>query len=295
MEKETVIIRLKSTIDFGQKTISWLNRVANTTDDKENENRVWFAKERGKYFLGEFQNLWEQVLTTESDQVIQSYFLELGFDEKLLPRTKITEAYFGSWVMEAAVIIASSIGGTYALIKAVSEIPDMIEGLNKLKDIIAKNFHRKVEKKVIDLLTEQAQNYNLPLPPPHHVILMKDFVLDARPLASLKPSEMKSHEIHLRAAISQDAFALENLSDEIIRDIQIGLFVGKNKRNYWSYAEAYASSVNILSPRQTISKDIGDFKYKENKLRIIDLPVHIDCWIQDAYGIYLFNFYFDEQ
>jgi len=208
MEKETVIIRLRATIDFSQETISWLDRIANTTDDKESDNGIWFAKERGKCFLEEHKYLWEQVLTAESDQVIQRYFLDLGFDEKLLPKTKITEAYFGSWVIEAAVTIAGSVGWTYTLIEAISRIPDIIEGLNKLKDSIVKGFHRKVDDKAIDLLTKQAQDRGLPSPPSHNVMIVKDFILDARPLTSLKPSEMKSHEIHLRAAVSQDVFTL---------------------------------------------------------------------------------------
>lgn len=294
MEKETVILRLRASIDFEQETMAWLNRAAKNADDQNNENGLWFAREGGKYFLSEFQGSWRQALTEETDQSVQNYFLELGFDERFLPKTKITETYSGSWVMEAAVTIASSIGGTYTLIKGVSEIPDMIEGLTKLKDTIAKKFHRRVDDKATELLIEQAKRNSLP-PPPHHVMHMKDFVLDARPLASLKPEEMKSHAIHLQAAVSQYAFSLENLGNDTISDIQIGLFVGKSRRHSWSYADAYASNVSILSPKQTISKDIGDFMHSTDKLKITDLPVHVDCWVQDAFGIYLFNFYLDEE
>lgn len=293
MEKETVIIRLRASIDFEQETISWLHHVSKIADEQKRDNEIWFAREGGKLFFSEFQSIWRQELTEEVDQSIQGYFVDLGFDKRFLPKTKITETYPGSWVMEAAVTIASSIGGTYALIKGVSEIPEMIEGLTKLKDIIAKRFLRRIDEKAAGLLTEQAKHNNLPSPP-HHVIHMNDFVLDARPLASLKPSEMKSHAIHLQAAVSQDSFSLENLGDETISDIQIGLFVGKSRRNNWSYADAYTSNLSILSPKQTIGKDIGDFIHTTDKLRITDLPVHVDCWIQDAYGIYLFNFYLDE-
>jgi len=293
MEKETVILRLRASIDFGQETMVWLNSVVKIADKQNDNYGIWFAREGGKVFLSEYQGLWRKALIEESDQIIQNYFLELGFSEEFLPRTKITEVYPGSWVMEAAVTIASSIGGTYALIKGVSEIPNMIEGLTKLKDIIAEKFHRRVDEKATKLLSEQAEQNNLPLPP-HHVIHMKDFVLDARPLASLKPSEMKSHSIHLRAAVSQDAFALENLGNNTINDIQIGLFVGKDRRHNWSYADAYTSNISTLSAKQTISKDIENFIHiTTGKLRITDLPVHVDCWVQDAFGIYLFNFYLD--
>lgn len=50
MEKETVIIRLRASIDFGQETMSWLNRVAKIADEQKNDNGIWFAREGGKYF-----------------------------------------------------------------------------------------------------------------------------------------------------------------------------------------------------------------------------------------------------
>ena len=78
-----------------------------------------------------------------------------------------------------------------------------------------------------------------------------------------------------------------------MRDIQIGLFVGKNKRNQWSFSDAYISNVSVLSSKQTISKQISEFMHTTDKLSITDLPIHVDCWVQDSFGIYLFNFYLD--
>lgn len=291
MEKETVIARLRASIDFGQEAMRWMNTSLENYDNK-NDNGLWFARDGGKIFLSEFSGSWRQALIEETDSTIQNYFVELGFNEEFLPKTKITEAYSGSWVMEAAVTIASSIGGTYALIKGISEIPDIAEGLTKLKDSIAKKFHHRANTKAAELLAEQAKRYHLP-PPPTSILKTKDFVLDARPLLALKPGEMKAHSIHLQAAVSQDAFTLENLGNDAMRDIQIGLFVGKSKRNQWSFANAYITNVSVLSPKQTISKQISDFIHVTDKLTIADLPVHVDCWVQDAFGIYLFNFYID--
>jgi len=291
VEKETVIVRLRASIDIGQEAMSWMAELLKY-DRKQNDNELWFARDGGKIFLSEFHGSWRQALIEESDNAIQSYFLQLGFNQEFLPRTKVTEAYSGSWVMEAAVTIASSIGGTYALIKGISDIPDIAEGLTKLKDSIAKKFHRKVNTKAAELLVEQSKRNQLP-PPPTNILQTKDFVLDARPLLALKPSEMKAHSIHLQAAVSQDAFTLENLGDDTMRDIQIGMFVGKSKRNQWSIADAYITNISVLSPKQTISKQINEFMHTTDKLTITDLPVHVDCWVQDAFGIYLFNFYLD--
>lgn len=293
MEKETVIIRLRASIDFEQEASSWMNNTLRIANQQNDNKGLWFIREGGRIFLSEFQGSWRDALVEETDEVVQNYFLQLGFDQRFLPRTKITETYSGSWVMEAAVTIASSIGGTYALIKGVSEISDIVEGLNKLKDSIADKFTKRVNRKAADLLVDQAKRNKIPLPP-SNILRTKDFVLDARPLASLKPSEMKAHAIHLQAAISQETFSLENLGNETIRDCKIGLFVGKDKRNQWGIADAYVSEVRILSPKQTISKEIGDFIHDSDKLIITDCPVHIDCWVQDAFGIYLFNFYIDK-
>lgn len=74
MEKETVIIRLRASIDFGQETMSWLNHVAKIADHQKNDNGIWFAREGGKYFLSESQGYWRQALTEEAYQTIQNYF-----------------------------------------------------------------------------------------------------------------------------------------------------------------------------------------------------------------------------
>ena len=126
---------------------------------------------------------------------------------------------------------------------------------------------------------------------------VKDFVIDARPLTALTPREMKSHKIHLSTGVSIDAFTLENLGDEIIKDLKIGLFKSKIKKNNWSFADAYVSNVGQLSSKQTLSKNISDFVDQSgNKLTIeeSELPLNIDCWVQDQYGIYLFMYYLEE-
>ena len=107
---------------------------------------------------------------------------------------------------------------------------------------------------------------------------------------------MKSHKIHLNAAISRDSFSLENLGDDIMRDIQIGIFKTTTPKSEWKFYESYMGKIDILSLHQTITKDIGDFKNsKGEQLNLSEnIPLHTDCWIQDSHGIYLFMFYLDE-
>jgi len=103
--------------------------------------------------------------------------------------------------------------------------------------------------------------------------------------------------VHLNVAISKDVFTLENLGDDLMRDIRIGIFKSNSQRNQWSYTDSFQGSISILSSKQTITKDISDFKDdKGNSLDLTDnSPLHIDCWVQDNYGIYLFMFFLEKE
>jgi hypothetical protein len=106
---------------------------------------------------------------------------------------------------------------------------------------------------------------------------------------------MKSHKIHLSVAISRAAFTVENLGDEIMRDLRFGLFKSTTEVNQWNFGNAYAGTVTLLSPHQTITKGVHDFVHGSGES--LDLEetedLYVDCWVQDAHGIYLFNFFLE--
>ncbi len=293
MEKQTIILRITASIDFGQEALNWMDEIAKGRSEGELSN-LWFIRDHGQSFLNEFRGQFGNILTEEIDTEVQGYFRERGMQEEFLPKAEVVETYIGSLTIARIVAIGYAVGKTYEAIKGVSEIPDTVGGLTKLKNSIVNKFKRKSNAKAKEILDDQAKRQNLP-EPPQNVIDVKDFVIDARPLSALKPSEMKSHSIHLNAGVSQESFTLENLGIDDLRDIQVGLFIGKDKRNQWSFADAYISSVSLLSSKQTISKSLEDFSHvTQGKLVIKVLPAHVDCWIQDLYGIYLFNFYLDK-
>jgi len=234
-------------------------------------------------------------LISSSEAIINDYFLELGLPKEKLPRVKVYESYSGSWIMEAALVMFASIGIAYTILKGISELPKIADGLTELKDRLKKEFSRKASEKVYDHLKSTVNQYKIP-PPPSKQIVYTDFVLDARPLLSLTPSIMKSHKVHLNVAISKDTFSLENLGHDIMRDIRIGIFKSYSQRNQWSYADSYIGTIDILSSQQTITKDIADFRNsKGDSLDLSDSsPLHVDCWVQYTHGIYLFMFYLDD-
>jgi len=289
MEKETILAKIRATMSFSEETLKWLERLPRI--DRED---VWFKREGGTLFFSEFRRRWEKILVDSSEPLVQGYFRELGIPENKLPKIRVYESYPGSWIIDAAIVMAGSMGTVYAILKAVSELPKVADGLTELKDRLKKAFAKKANKAVNEHLKSQSTRYNFPPPPAKP--LSTGFVIDARPLLSLTPSLMKSHKIHLNAAISRDSFSLENLGNDIMRDIRIGIFKSKTPKHEWKYYESYMGKVDILSPHQTITKDISDFKNSKGEcLDLSDnMPLHVDCWVQDSHGIYLFMFYLEK-
>ena len=286
MEKETVLAKIRVTMGFSEATLAWLEGIQNTN--------IWFAREGGTPFFSEFKGAYERTLISSSEPIIHSYFHELGLPNEKLPRVKVYESYSGSLIIEAALIMSASMGTAYAILKSVSELPKIADGLTELKDRLKKDFFLKASEKVNEYLKSAASHYQLP-PPPQKPIYA-DFVLDARPLSSLTPSIMRSHKVHLNVAISREAFTLENLEQNVVKDIRIGIFKGLSQRHQWSYVDSYMSTIDILSSQQTITKDIANFRNsKDVPLDLSDnSPLHVDCWIQDLHGIYLFMFYLED-
>jgi len=289
MEKETILAKIRATMSFSEETLIWLESLPQI--DRED---VWFKREAGLPFFSEFRRSWEGVLINSTQPIVQEYFHQLGIPENNLPKIKVYESYSGSWIIDAAIIMAGSIGTAYTILKGVSELPEIADGLTDLKNRLKKVFTKKANEAVNEQLKSSSARYNFPPPPTKP--LSTDFAIDARPLLSLTPSLMKSHKIHLNVAISRDSFSLENLGSDIMRDIQIGIFKSRTQKHEWKYYESYMGKVDILSHHQTITKDIGDFKNSKGEtLDLLDnMPLHVDCWVQDSHGIYLFMFYLEE-
>jgi len=289
MEKETILAKIRATMSFSEETFAWLENLPRIDGED-----VWFKRDGGALFFSEFQGTWKEILVDSSEPLVQEYFRELGISENKLPKIRVYESYPGSWIIDAAIVMVGSMGTVYAVLKVVSELPNIANGLTELKDRVKRVFAKKANKAVNERLKSQSKQYNFPHPPSEP--LSTDFVIDTRPLLSLTPSIMKSHKIHLNVAISRDSFSLENLGSDIMRDIQIGIFKSKTQKHEWKYYESYMGKVDILSPHQTITKDISDFKNpRDESLDLSDnIPLHVDCWVQDSHGIYLFMFYLEE-
>lgn len=268
---------------FSESGAAWL--------DKAGKLDAWFAKEQGAAFFSEFRGTWDRALVESCEPLVQQYFRNLGCPQNMLPRLRILESYAGSWIMEAAITMFATVGTTYTILKGLSELPEMADGLHTLKDRLKKEFTELTSRKVRDTLAGSPQSKSLPPPPTSPIVT--NLVIDARPLLSLTPSKMMSHRIHLSVGVSREAFTLENLGDESLRDVRIGLFKGHSQRNQWNYAESFMGTVSLLSGHQTIMKQIDEFRDTNNNSLHLDEPIalHVDAWVQDEHGIYLFMFF----
>lgn len=234
----------------------------------------------------------EKILVETAEPIVQDYFRKLGIQESELPKIRVYEAFKGSWIVDAAIVIAGSVGTAYGILKTISELPEIVKGLSELKELIKSKFNLNANKAATSHLKFQGQRN---LPPPPQKLLNTDFSIDARPLLSLTPAKMKSHKIHLNVAISSDSLTIENLGDDLMKDIQIGIFKDKTQRHQWTYQDSYMGTINMISPHQTIAKVCGEFRNTSDEpLDLLSsLPLFIDCWVQDSHGIYLFNFYLE--
>ncbi|MBI5765469.1 MAG: hypothetical protein HZA51_18325 [Planctomycetes bacterium] len=293
MDKTTILARLRLTIDFDRAGQRWLQQHPD----------AWFARDEGASFLSEFGHTWEALFIESAQAEIRSYFSSLGIPDDNLPFVKAGERYQGSWILEAAVVLCGTVGTAYTIMKGVSELPDMAEGLTKLKKQIVRRFQPQLNSAVRERLIQSTNPESVnklelkpsPPPPPNPVTI--DLVIDARPLLSLTPALMKAHRVHLSIAISRDSFSLENLGEEPMRNVQVGLFRSKTGRHEWRFQDAYASEVLVLSPKQTVAKRLDEFR--DPRGDVFDMSdgeaAHVDCWVQDFHGIYLFQFFLEQE
>lgn len=286
MNKETVLAKLRCTVAFTQQGMGFM-REAHYAMHEEFSETVYF-RSRAEIWDGFFRKI--------SQDEVNDYFLKLGFPEDRLPRVQLYESYSGSWVIDGAIIMAGTISSVYAFLKGISEIPEIIDGLSELKNRITNKFQRKANERAVgelrQILPKQVVRQQVP-----ERLLDVDFVIDARPLASLSDRAVKAHAIHLSVAISMLSLTVENLGDEPLHNIRIGVFKNKTRQHQWSYADSHMGEIDHLSPHQTIVKSVDDFRKSDgNRLDLADDdPLYVDCWIQDDHGIYLFFFYLERE
>lgn len=215
METEIILARIRATMGFSEETFKWLRELPQL--DIEG---FWFKKEGEILFFSEFKRSWEEVLINSSEPIIQEYFLELGIPKDDLPKVRVYKSYSGSWMIDATIVMAGSAGTVYVILKSVSEIPKIVDGLTELINRLKRAFTEKVNKAVNKQLKSSSSKYTFPPPPTKP--LSCDYDIDPSPLKSLTDSSNNSDNIHQDPSDYKDKEKLEPIMSELR-----GIFISK--------------------------------------------------------------------
>jgi len=309
MEKSTVLARIRFSLSFTEETQGWLNRAAN--------HQMWFARKGGDLFFSEFSGKWRETLSATISPEIDSYFRGLEISSDHMPRIEFGEEYAGSWIIDLAIAMVGPVGTAYAVLKGVSDLPKIAEGLSSMRGSLTHKlegaFNRQAGALLRQIYDDSLTSLDiaqfkvsgppalespippppLPPPPPPNPVNV-GFTIDARPLQSITPAALKFHAMHLSVAVSRDSFVVENLGTDTMTDIRIGVFRTPQERNQWSYEDSFTGIIPLLSGGQTVTKRMPEFRSRGSALDFSDGdPSYVDCWIQDNHGIYLFRFFLD--
>jgi len=131
MEKKTVIANIRAEILLNDDLQEFFAQF----QDREN---AWFARQGGDTFLGEFGFEWNTNFVEIAQSVFDAHFRDLGLSEDRLPKVELTDSRRGSWIMEAALTMFGTVGTTYTILKGVSELPKLADGLEETKKRLQK-------------------------------------------------------------------------------------------------------------------------------------------------------------
>jgi len=281
MKKKFILAKMNFSIDFSDKTKLWLCNLEKTKPEFRNEIDL-------DYFSSN-QEEWKSIFVNSSQKLIKEFFLDLGLPIEDLPEVEFQDCFSGSFVLNVDVVTtAAALVVLFNTIKGISELPKIYDGLVDLKNRLNKSAGNKAsEKTYIDLNSIYGEN-----PPLNPVIT--NVTIDARPLLAITPPNMISQKVQINVGVSRHNFTLENLGDESIRNLRIGLFKNISKNNLYDFERAYKNKIDILSAHNTINMRLSDFTdEKGNPFELPPEAIYVLCWVEDTIGIYFFTFYLD--
>jgi hypothetical protein len=288
MNEETVLAGLRTEIRYSGETLAWAGLLPSEEGDSDSSHLgAWVADESA--FLGEFRGSYERLVVGFAEPAFRDYFAALGLDEPDLVKVRVTDSFPGSWIVEATIAIATTTGVAYKILKELSGFPAMVDGLSRLRqESLRPQIEAGIEAEASQHLRATAERAGLPSPPPHPVDV--SLSLDTRPLQSLRPEPPVRREIHLAVAVTDDTVSIENLGEETLEGLRIGLFAGNEPRHSWGLDDAYRASVPSLGGKQTIARAAADFRNDKGEAPDLANAAFVECWVQDTEGIHLLQF-----
>ena len=138
MEKETVIAKVRGELFFSDEGMDYIEHLEGS----------WVTENGGDNFLQEFGRHWNQIFSDYGQNLFGEYFRELGLDIKSVPQFIVVDSDRGSWVMNATLTVLTSVGSVYVMLKGLSELPKIADGLEELKSRFSNELSEIFQKEV---------------------------------------------------------------------------------------------------------------------------------------------------
>lgn len=95
---------------------------------------------------------------------LERHFVAMGLPGEFTVDVVPIRSSFGSWIVEAAVLIGALASG-YSVVKALSQVPSILDGLEELSNRLLRLFARKANRICQEHLEPASQLLGLPTPP----------------------------------------------------------------------------------------------------------------------------------
>lgn len=190
MENITTLARLRVEINYSQDMKGWLSNFSDTDAN--------FASDEGYFLLEEIVEPLEKIIDDVVGTAIRKYFLQLGVPQENLPVIQHTKTYKGSLIMEVVVVMTTGLVATYTALKAVSELPQIADGLTDLKGRILKKlkpkFNHKVSTAAYQIAKDTFKQTNRAISQPPKSPIKINLVIDTKPLLDIASQEVSKEE-----------------------------------------------------------------------------------------------------
>ncbi|AXV40390.1 hypothetical protein [Methanobacterium sp. BAmetb5] len=280
MENNVILAKINFFMDLSDETKIWLC-------DLE-KNNPCFRNEIDLDYFSFNKEKWKIIFVNSSQQIIDEFFLDLGLSKEYLPKIEVQDYYSGSFVINADIIISSGLTLLFNSIHGFSGVPQIYEGLKGLKTKWNESIRDIISKEVYQDL---KNTYNQR---PPRVTVDTKIAIDTRPLLDLNERDMRSQSAQINVGLSRHSFKLENLSEETISHLRVGLLIGFSKEKLCEFENSYQNGINNLFAHKSITINLCDFLDKNgNSFDLPREPVYIVCWVEEGNGIYFFQFYLD--
>ncbi len=279
--KETMLASINCNVKLSENAYSWLDSIP-----KKDRSGMWFNKHNEAEFFQRYEIELSKMFAKTIQEDLDQFFSSQNINVNNLLKVKIYKINYGSIQICSDLVFLAPLGVAYELLKLALEL---WENTNKTKQML-QTTGQTLEKKYNQFIRSKLELIapNAPLGVSTSELSIKSDNI-SYVISSFK--NMDKHEIQLQVDLSLDKINLTNLSEEDLALTRMGIFKNLNPQNEWFFPNSYQGNSVKIGTLESISIDLSHFVNCGVELNIQqDLPVYIDCWLEDIKGIYLVKF-----